>query len=170
MTMGRGIGDTIKDLVMTTYGLSAIRNFKAQPTYIAKEEDIFKMGVSKEEFLPSPWKYLDAFYVSIAWKGKTIGPTAPSADFKPIEFLNYVIDLKHQTSSLGWITNKGIEQSLDAKLENAKKKLEQGNNTAAKNILEAFINEVEAQKDKHLTSEAYALMKYNVQYLMEKIQ
>ena len=77
--------------------------------------------------------------------------------------------MKHEAFSLGWITNQGIEQSLDAKLENAKKKIEQGNTNAAKNILEAFINEVEAQKDKHLTSEAYGLLKYNVEYLIGKL-
>lgn len=110
---------------------------------------------------------------------KTIGPTAPPADFKPIDFLSYIIDLKHQATSLGWITNQGVENSLDAKLDNAKKKIEQGNTTAAKNILNAFINEVEAQgcavyencpSGKHLTPEAYALLKYNVQFLVEKLQ
>ena len=77
--------------------------------------------------------------------------------------------MKHEAFSLGWITNQGIEQSLDAKLENAKKKIEQGNKNAAKNILGAFINEVEAQRDKHLTSEAYGLLKYNVEYLIGKL-
>ena len=108
---------------------------------------------------------VDKSYVS----RKTLGPTAPPADFKPVIFIDYIISVKHEAFSLGWIKNKGIENSLDAKLENAKKKLEQGNTTAAKNLLNAFINEVEAQKDKHLTSEAYGLLKYNVQYLIEKL-
>lgn len=102
-------------------------------------------------------------------KRKTIGPKAPPLDFKPVDFLSSIISMKHEAFSLGWITNQGIEQSLDAKLENAKKKLEQGNTNAAKNILEAFLNEVEAQKDKHLTSEAYGLLKYNVEYLIGRL-
>ena len=86
--------------------------------------------------------------------------------------------MKHEAFSLGWIKNKGIENSLDVKLDNAKKKLEQGNNIATKNILNAFINEVEAQgcavyencpSGKHLTPEAYGLLKYNVQYLLNKL-
>jgi hypothetical protein len=110
--------------------------------------------------------------------GKTIGPTAPPADFKPVDFLNYVINLKHQSTSLGWIKNAGIENSLDAKLDNAKNSLENGDTKAAKNILNALINEVEGQgcetyekctDGKHLTPEAYALLKYNVQYLIEKL-
>lgn len=120
-------------------------------------------------------KYKDKFeYVT----RKTIGPKAPPADFKPVDFINYIVNMKHEAFSLGWITNQGIEQSLDAKLENAKRKLEQGNTNATKNILEAFINEVEAQgcssyencsTGKHLTSEAYALLKYNTQYLIDQL-
>lgn len=100
---------------------------------------------------------------------KSIGPKDPPSDFKPIEFLDYITDLKHQSTTLGWITHQGIEQSLDAKLENAKKKLEAGDTKTSKNILNAFLNEVEAQKDKHLTFEAYGLLKYNAQYLIDRL-
>jgi len=119
---------------------------------------------------PEKFKYVSA---------KTLGPTAPPEDFKPLDFLDYIISMKHEASSLGWITNKGIEQSLDAKLSAAKKKLEQGKNDAAKNILSAFINEVEAQgcesyencpQGKHLTPEAYALLRYNTMYLIDSVK
>ncbi len=173
-------GDTIRGLIMTTYGLPTIRDFEVEPEYIAEKEDIIsKFGISKDELIADHWKYLNAFYESLAWKGKTLGPTAPPADFKPIDFLNYIISLKHEAYNLGWIKNAGIEQSLDAKLDNAKKKIEQGNIEAAKNILNAFINEVEAQgcvtyedcsSGKHISPEAYALLKYNVQYLNNNLK
>ncbi|MBI4822856.1 MAG: hypothetical protein HY805_01310 [Nitrospirae bacterium] len=124
---------------------------------------------SLEATYPEKFEYVSA---------KTIGPTAPPLDFNPLSFLDYIIGMKHEASTLGWITNKGIEMSLDAKLEAAKKKLEQGQNSTAKNILNALINEIEAQgcetyegclKGKHLTPEAYALLKYNVQYLIERL-
>lgn len=49
--------------------------------------------------------------------------------------------------------SKGIENSLTAKLDNALDSLEKGRDNAAKNKLEAFINEVEAQRGKKLTDE-----------------
>jgi len=101
--------------------------------------------------------------------GKTIGPVEPPVIFNPSSFLSYIINLKKEAFNLGWITNKGIEQSLNTKLENAKRKLDAGDTKTAKNILNAFLNEVEAQKDKHLTSEAYGLLKYNVQYFIERL-
>lgn len=106
---------------------------------------------------------------SLAYKTKTVGPTAPPADFKPLDFLNYIIDLKHQSAALGWITDKGIENSLDVKLDNAKRKIEAGDMKTAQNTLNAFMNEVEAQNRKSLTSEAYVLLKYNAQYLIDHL-
>ena len=101
---------------------------------------------------------------------KTIAPVPPPEPFMVLAFLDTLISYKHQAFNLGWITNKGILNSLDQKLDNARKQLERGNNKAAKNILEAFINEVEAQKEKHLSSEAYALLKFNAEYLISKLE
>jgi len=100
---------------------------------------------------------------------KTIGPKMPPRAFPPILFIDSLISYKHQSRALGWIDNDGIMNSMDQKLENAKKQLEKGNTNAAANIVQSFINEVEAQKDKHLSSEAYALLKYNAEYLLEKL-
>jgi hypothetical protein len=94
----------------------------------------------------------------------------------PAEFVQLIIDMKHEAYTLGWITDSGVETSLDAKLDNAKKKFESGQTKAATQMLEAFINEVEAQgcatyddcpEGKHLKPEAYALLKYNAQYLID---
>ncbi len=83
--------------------------------------------------------------------------------------LDMLITSKEQAAAKGWIDNQGIANSLDSKLDNAKKRLAAGDTTAAKNILNAFVNEVEAQNGKHLTSEAYTLLKYNAEYLIERL-
>ncbi len=127
--------------------------------------------------------------------GRTIGPTAPPLPFLPTDFLNYIISLKHEAYKLGWIIQgrdddegkkedeeKGIMKSLDKKLEKAKEELLKGDTKEAIEKLKSFIHEVEAlyKEDKdekhkkeeghsHITSEAYALLKYNTQYLIEKL-
>jgi hypothetical protein len=112
-------------------------------------------------------------------KRKVLGPATPPAELNPVDFLDNIIDMKHEAFSLGWITNKGIERSLDAKLDAARKKLSAGDYGTARNILTAFVNEVEAQgceshddcsKGKHLLPEAYALLKYNAQYLADNLK
>ena len=86
-----------------------------------------------------------------------------------VNLLDTLVSLKHQAVANGWIDNQGVANSLDSKLDNAKSKLEAGDTTAAKNMLNAFVNEVEAQNGKHLTSEAYALLKYNAEYLIDRL-
>ena len=44
--------------------------------------------------------------------------------------------------------------------------LQRGDKSTAVNVLTAFVAEVDAQTDKHLTSEAAALLKFNAQYLI----
>lgn len=109
--------------------------------------------------------------------GKTVGPVLPPTPFVASAFLDTLISYKHQALALGWIKNEGIVQSLDAKLENAQAQLQRNNTTAAKNILQAFVNEVEAlwkqerppYGGEQITSEAYAVLKFNAEYLISKL-
>lgn len=93
--------------------------------------------------------------------------TVIQPDISLIEMLIDDVDESYQN---GWVDNQGIANSLNQKLENAKKQLEKGKTKQAVNILNAFINEVEAQKDKHLTSEVYVLLKYNAEYLIQRLE
>jgi hypothetical protein len=55
----------------------------------------------------------------------------------------------------------GIENSLLAKLGNALDAMEHGNNNAAENMLDAFINEVQAQSGKKISqADADALIQW----------
>ena len=77
--------------------------------------------------------------------------------------------LKRSCEELSWITKKGICNSLEVKLKNVQKHLENEKPKQAVNVLKAFLNEVNAQKDKALSSEAYALLYFNGEYLLQKL-
>jgi hypothetical protein len=101
----------------------------------------------------------------------------PPEDFVVIEFLNFLITLVHDSRQQGWITRDGAKTSLLAKLTNAKRKLEGGQAKLAENMLKAFLNEVQATScqeftcpgNKPLTSEAYALLFFNGQFLRNRL-
>jgi hypothetical protein len=102
--------------------------------------------------------------------GKTIGPVLPPEPFVAASFIDTLASYKHQAFALGWIKNEGIVTSLDQKLDNARKQIVRGKTTSAANVLKALVNEVEAQDEKALTSEAYALLKFNAEYLISKLK
>jgi len=100
---------------------------------------------------------------------QTVGPTAVPPTFDPLAFVGEIIALKEQAASLGWIGNRGIANSLDSKLNAAQASLGRGDNGTAKNQLNALLNEVEAQSGKALCPEAVALLKFNTQYLINRL-
>ncbi len=194
-------GQTLSGFVMTSYGLPAIKDIIAQPLIVnSVYPNIEEFDVDMDELRKVMLQDKD----KVSFKGKTIGPTAPPADFKPIDFLDYIVSLKHQAYGLGWIVQgketdkdkkeneeKGIMKSLDQKLSSSRERLEKGDYKEAVEKLKSFVHEVEAlykenknnngRKDRidskdgeekhheHLTSEAYALLKYNAQYLIDQI-
>ena len=105
----------------------------------------------------------------VKWTGKTVGPEAPPKVFVADDFLTNLIALKDQSLSLGWIKEKGIAMSLDAKLNEARRKIAKGDFDDAKHVLHSFLNEVHAQNGKHITSEAYALLYFNAKYLIDHL-
>lgn len=83
--------------------------------------------------------------------------------------LGMLIEDVDEAYQKGWIKNRGIYTSLSKKLENAKKHLDQGEAKPAGNLLNAFFNEVEAQREKHLTKEASSVLRFNAECLMKRL-
>ncbi|SRR6266581_852095 len=102
-------------------------------------------------------------------KVSTVGPVPIPSAVDPAAFLTSIVALKETAFNLGWIDNSGIETSLDAKLSAAARSIARGNAPAARNQLQAVLNEIDAQSGKHLTAEAIGLLKFNIQFLLSNM-
>ncbi|MBU0474672.1 MAG: hypothetical protein KKF62_10970 [Bacteroidetes bacterium] len=114
--------------------------------------------------------YDDRYLLENSFSGKTLCGKYPSDSFTSQNFIDTLKTYSDISYTLGWIKNKGLLNSLQVKLEQAKSQLEKGKPKQTINSLTAFINEVEAQNEKGLTSEAYALLKFNAEYLIEQLE
>jgi parallel beta-helix repeat protein len=86
--------------------------------------------------------------------------------FEIIATLNGLKAMITQLTSLGLIDNsQGIDISLMYKLSVAQR-LVQSDRIAAKNVLNAFINEVQAQSGKHITTEAANILIKAAEYII----
>lgn len=70
---------------------------------------------------------------------------------------------------IDWIKNVGLKNSLIKKLQNAEADQSRGDIIAAKNTLNAFINEVKAQTGKGIDSDAATMLEQDAQYLIEHL-
>jgi len=102
-------------------------------------------------------------------KVSTVGPVPIPSAVDPAAFLTSIVALKETAFNLGWIDKSGIETSLDAKLSAAARSIARGNAPAARNQLQAVLNEIDSQSGKHLTAEAIGLLKFNIQFLLSNM-
>ena len=103
-------------------------------------------------------QYTDHGNVEYAWAVRD-GDVASPTDLN-VELVNTVIALN---------LNRGIGNSLDAKLDNSLRALEDANannDTAAVNALNAFINETDAQRGSHIENNDADTLIADAQYII----
>lgn len=133
--------------------------------------DSYLQGYTETPFLPEADETEDLppsfFHNSIA--GKTVGPVAVPEPFKSKKFLNNIISLKDESFKLGWIDTRMLSLRLGNRLKAIGKANDEKNTLMAKDLTQSFIEEVESLKDEHLTPEAYYILKFNAQYLLNHL-
>lgn len=70
---------------------------------------------------------------------------------------------------IGWIGSDGIMNSLLKKVDAFEASIAKGNKKAAENQLNALINEVEAQRGKHISANAAKMLIEDAQYLIRQV-
>lgn len=104
-----------------------------------------------------------------SFAGMTVGPVR-TADQSVGALLARLGRLELQACSLSWITNAGVCHSLKMKLDQASAALTRGDAESAKGQLGAFLDELNAQHGaepgKHVTDNAYWLLRVNVQFVL----
>ena len=129
--------------------------------------------VRGENMLPLTTEYTSAEdsadFVNNSVKGYTIGPSVLPYPFIQSDFLDTLLNYNTRSLELGWITNQTTADKYDSLFTLAKTQLQQNNNNAAKTTLQTVLQEVNVDSTNNLTSEAYALLRYNTEYLITQI-
>jgi len=101
---------------------------------------------------------------------KTIAPKKLPENISNIALIDTLQSYLTFSCDTTWIANKGVCRSLEAKLDNVDRQLEQGRDRTAANSLQALLNELNALKEKQISSEAYGLLYFNGQFLLDKLK
>ncbi|HEY4612950.1 MAG TPA: hypothetical protein VII11_08215, partial [Bacteroidota bacterium] len=102
-------------------------------------------------------------------KVSTIGAVIPPSPFLTIIFLDTLLSYTTQSRSLGWITSQTTADKYTGYFSSAKSSLQAGNINAARLTLQQVLNDVNVDSSSTLTSEAYALLRYNTEYLLSQL-
>jgi len=92
-----------------------------------------------------------------------------SVTFNVVADIYSLIAARQRVQELGWIVKQGTLKSLDAKLNAAKAAIERGQFNSARNQLKAFLNELNAQKGKAVSQQAYDLLRADALYVISRL-
>lgn len=86
-----------------------------------------------------------------------------------IDFLDTLINYNQRSYELGWIANQLTADKYDSLFTRAKTFLEENYITWVDSTLHTVLQEVDSDSSGNITSEAYALLRYNSEYLLANL-
>ena len=147
---------------------------------IGTGSDSFKLHIGAERINADKYEFQ---YTGLIHKGEVYkfrlnyspDPSVPITveevkDEDPISLIDELIAYITNATNSGSIDNKGIANSLISKLEEAKRQLEKGKSKQAVNALNAFLNELSGQHEKHISDEVYGYLKEKVERLITQLE
>ena len=178
-------GDTLKGVRLKAKGVPGIVRFYAQgfqpPPAFGLNNPAYKSAYEQNVFNNS-------------YSNLTLGPVDPPIQLGPVTFVDTLKNYLSRSRTLGWFTNRpdtakplagelatdSIMTRLTKRLTRVRNALVANDSATARTELTRFINKVQslyketndgdqAPGEIVLTSEAYALLKFNAQFLLAKI-
>ena len=98
-----------------------------------------------------------------------VAPKHAPSPFVPLNFLDTLSNYTTQSRSLGWIIDQATTNKYLGYFASAKTKLVQRDSVGARNILLQVLKDVDIDSTASLSSEAYALLRFNTEYLIEQL-
>jgi len=173
-------GDSMR-ISFESKGLPTVKRFWgrgwATPLSEHEYDSLIAVGLTKNDIM-RPW-YEDAY------GGLTISPQLPSAIFQHLNLLDTLLSYTRQSAALGWLgrnrdddcddderPDDGVVRNIENRLQKARRELVRGDSVKARRELVKLVRKVDRLQrrgERVMTSEAYALLKYNTEYLIERL-
>ncbi|GEM_PF-4637511 len=96
---------------------------------------------------------------------RTLGPSLPPSPFDSLKFLDTVKSYINQARSLNWITADTIKNKYLALTDSARAQIQRGSGQFARITLDSVIAKTKRDSSGAITSEAYALLRFNSESL-----
>lgn len=162
-------GDTLSGFVVMSKGLPAIRLFTVSPKFDV--DSLFPDLEDTARVLTIA--QMDSIRDAVKFRGYTIGPSAPSAIFNGLHFLDTIASYITESRTLGWIANDQTKNKYTRLIDSAKANLSSSparRGTAKATLDSVLMNVYPDSAAALITSEAYALLRFNTEYVMKKLR
>jgi len=159
-------GEEKHGFALSSKGLPAIRNFTAVPIF---DPNDYYPSVGNVPNPDSLAQIVDQEREAIKYHGYTIGPSAPPLNFVATAWCDTIMSYTTQSRTIGWITNQTTTNKYLNYFTTTKTQLHANNIGGARSTLQTVLTNAISDSTSNLTSEAYALIYYNTQYLLTQL-
>ncbi len=157
-------GQSVGGFVMVSKGLPGIRRCIVSPFF--NFDRLFSRDrFPTDEDLPNT----DSIQNAVKFYGWTVGPFALPMTFDNAVWIDTLTSEAAQSRSLGWITNQATADKYATYFALTKSQLQANNTASARTTLQAVLQDANVDSTSNLTSEAYALIRYNTEYLLAQL-
>lgn len=146
-------------------GLPSIMAYYAQsfalPLTEGEMDSLHALGYTDKQIMPR-WE-------DDSYKNVTVAPNTSLLKLLPLTFLDTLINYTTQSRTFGWIPNQATADKYFNYFTTAKHLIQVGHNNSARDTLQTVIANTISDSTNNITSEAYALLHFNTEYLLHKI-
>jgi hypothetical protein len=153
-----GNGQALDSLIVYSTGLPRISNYYAQAPY-----SFINYSLADTSFLN---RVINENIYTNSFINKTVSPVDYLNSIIPLNILDTVSSYTMQSRSLGWIKDQTTADKYLGYFASAKTKLVQKDSVGARTILLQVLHDVNIDSSTSLSSEAYALLSFNTEYVV----
>ena len=150
---------------------NSLTGFRFQSTGLPSIKDFYVEGFIELPVLETePDTIVGGSLIENSKSGKTIGPKPAPDPFVAVVFLDTLIAYTNQSLVLDWIANQLTADKYTNLFSTARSQLEGNDTTGARTTLTAVLTNVTGDSAAALLiSEAYALLRFNTEYLLDQL-
>jgi hypothetical protein len=158
-------GQSLGGFEMMSKGLPGIRRCIVSPYF-----DVIALFPDPDDTTLTDYgPPVDSVRQAVKFRTFTIGPTAPPSNFVSLIFLDTLSSYATRSRTLHWVANQSTADKYAGLFARAKSDLQQNNTNAARARLDTVLRQIPLDSIANLTSEAYALLKFNTEYLLSQL-
>jgi len=166
-------GITRDSIVVTSNGIPGLRRYVAEPYIPDSLLDLILPNLEDTSASALTDEQSDSIWQSLSAIGWTLGPVAIDTPFVSINFLDTIKAYVSESLTLNWISDQATATKYIALIDSAQANLAAGpkRRGVAKTKLDSMLVNVYPDSAAGLlTSEAYALLRFNTEYVLKKLR
>lgn len=158
-------GGIAKGLVLMSKGIPGISQCTIEPNF---NVDLYFPSLDDSSSQMTT-DQMDSIRAACAFRGATVGPTAPSDPFNPLLFIDLLSSYATRSRSMGWITTQAVTDKYVGLISRVRGDIVAFDLKTARSRIDTILQQVNIDSSTTVRPEAYALIRFDTEYFRNQL-